>query len=216
VIPPREPSPSHSLFFFICSNVCLHCGCVCECVAEKHPKSSASRDLSKVTILHNVITFLSQLSPLSPLSPLLPPSLIHFSLDFTVGCVGTERQCPPVRAPVNVLKVGSGRTEGSKVTFSCDAGLTLCGAQMITCGANFLWSFPPPACAGAYPCRGQILSEVVHHRFTVEHVCYLLESLFTTCMCLCVLMCVFVCVCMCACACVDVSNCRRSTKSLKG
>ena len=60
----------------------------------------------------------------------------------------TEISCPEPKSPENGDAQFYKVTQGGKVKFTCDAGYSLDGQEIITCGADGSWDHFPPRCIG--------------------------------------------------------------------
>ena len=60
----------------------------------------------------------------------------------------SEIRCQPLTAPENGKIVGSDYSYGAQISFECDPGYTMRGADVATCQNNGQWDAQSPTCHG--------------------------------------------------------------------
>lgn len=81
----------------------------------------------------------------------LPPSSLPVPrLTACPSSLPAEIACEPPQAPAHGSLMASGYSYGAQVTFRCDVGFTLRGADTATCLNSGEWDALPPTCTGRW------------------------------------------------------------------
>ena len=87
-------------------------------------------------------------------------NLVKEDLDDLMNCfVLFSENCKDPGIPERGGKIGSSFDHGKTLSFSCNVGYTLVGAQTIECREG-IWSAQLPLCKGKFPLTSNLKDEV--------------------------------------------------------
>ena len=152
-IPPfLQTSTESCLWGFLSSEKVLHNWIYCQVLLQKWI-------LAKRISLHQVCIWSHRKCCMEICTPQMPAWLVKLYLEslnqiffffFFFFYFIFAVTCPVLSSPQNGAVAVTGRTPGSKATYTCKAGFVLVGSSMAKCQSNGRWSSSPPLCKRMY------------------------------------------------------------------
>lgn len=93
-----------------------------------------------------------------------------------MSCIKPDRECPELESPTHGTVVMSGRTFGSRASYTCNHGFHVVGLQSRICQAYGHWSGSEPACKQNIYCLTPPTIEHARHSAMPEQMTFDLDS----------------------------------------